>query len=221
MSEHVNPLMLEPVSGLEFFPGPHRYRMNGLWVPHSVTQVLSFDMSPSKREAIERTKGGPDGWEARGNACHKALDQYLGSMKLQNGHGVIYDDRWADWIDPLLDHPIFKGVEVLANEFAVYDAKKNCAGSFDFLLRTEDNRIVLGDLKTVSSRTALAKRQAAHSQLAAYQSMLATHTSLVVTDLVTVIAGPGEVRTLSTDVEDAWTYWDEAWNRYAVTLPSW
>ena len=221
MSQHVNPLMLEPVPGLEFFPGPHRYRKDGLWVPHSVTQVLSFDMSPSKREAIERTKGGPDGWEARGNAVHKALDQYLGSMKLQNGHGVIYDDRWADWIDPLLDHPIFKGVEVLANEFAVYDAKKNCAGSFDFLLRTEDNRIVLGDLKTVSSRTALAKRQAAHSQLAAYQSMLATHTSLVVTDLVTVIAGPGEVRILNTDVEDAWTYWDEAWNRYAVTLPSW
>ena len=76
-------------------------------------------------------------------------------------------------------------------------------------------------LKTVSSKTALAKRQAAHSQLAAYQSMLATHTSLVVTDLVTVVAGPGAVRILNTDVEDAWTYWDEAWNRYAVTLPSW
>ena len=148
--------MLEPVPGLEFFPGPHRYRMNGLWVPHSVTQVLGFDMSPSKREAIERTKDGPDGWEARGNACHKALDQYLGSMKLQNGHGVIYDERWADWIDPLLDHPIFKGVEVLANEFAVYDKQKNCAGSFDFLLRTtssEDKRIVFG-----SRRRFLVKR---------------------------------------------------------------
>ena len=80
--------MLEPVPGLEFFPGPHRYRMDGLWVPHSVTQVLSFDMSPSKREAIERTKGGPDGWEARGNAVHSALDQYLSAMKLQNGHGL-------------------------------------------------------------------------------------------------------------------------------------
>ena len=227
MSEHVNPLMLEPVPGLEFFPGPHRYRKDGLWVPHSVTQVLGFDMSPSKREAIERTKGGPDGWEARGNACHKALDQYLGSMKLQNGHGVIYDDRWADWIDPLLDHPIFKGVEVLATEYAVYDAKKNCAGSFDFLLRVsptsgEDNRVILGDLKSVSSKRALAARKPADAQLAAYQSMLASlHPSLLVTDLVTVVCGPGETRILNTDAESAWTHWEEAWGRYSVTLPSW
>ena len=41
----------------------------------------------------------------------------------------------------------------------------------------------------------------------------------MVTDLVTVVAGPGEVRILNTDVEDAWTYWDEAWNRYARCHP--
>jgi len=217
--------MLDSVPGLEFFPIPHRYRYMGQWVPHSVTQVLGFDMSPSKRQAIDRTKDGPDGWEIRGNTCHKALDQYLGSMKLQNGHGVIYEDRWADWIDPLLDHPIFKGVEVLATEYAVYDKHKNCAGSFDFLLRTtssDDKRIILGDLKTVSSKKALAARKPADAQLAAYQSMLVSaHRTLVVTDLVTVVCGPGETRILYTDVETAWTHWDEAWGRYSVTLPTW
>jgi hypothetical protein len=193
--------MIDEVPGLEFFSIPHRYRYKGQWVPHSVTQVLGFDMSPSKRQAIDRTKDGPDGWEVRGNTCHKALDEYLRSMKLQNGHGVIYEDRWADWIDPLLDHPIFKGVEVLATEYAVYVKQKNCAGS---------------------TKKALAARRPAHAQLAAYQSMLASaHRTLVVTDLVTVVCGPGETRILYTDVETAWTHWDEAWGRYSVTLPTW
>ena len=217
--------MLEPVPGLEFFPGPHRYRMNGLWVPHSVTQVLGFDMSPSKRAAIERTKEGPDGWEARGNAVHKALEAHLKSMSGTNDRGVIYDDKWADWIEPLLDHPIFKGVEVLASEYSVYDSHKNCAGSFDFLLRTtssEDKRIILGDAKSVSTRKSLSARKPADAQLAAYQSMLASlHPLLLVTDLVTVVCGPGEVRILNTDAESAWTHWEEAWGRYSVTLPNW
>ena len=217
--------MLEPVPGLEFFPGPHRYRMNGLWVPHSVTQVLGFDMSPSKRAAIERTKEGPDGWQARGNAVHKALEAHLGSMSGTNDRGVIYDDKWADWIEPLLDHPIFKGVEVLASEYSVYDSHKNCAGSFDFLLRTtssEDKRVILGDLKSVSTKRALAARKPADAQLAAYQSMLASsQRTLLVTDLVTVVCGPGEIRILNTDAESAWTHWEEAWGRYSVTLPNW
>ena len=123
------------------------------------------------------------------------------------------------WITPS------SGVEVLATEYAVYDKQKNCAGSFDFLLRTtssEDNRVILGDLKTVSSKRALAARKPADAQLAAYQSMLASlHPSLLVTDLVTVVCGPGETRILNTDAETAWTHWEEAWGRYSVTLPSW
>ena len=82
--------------------------------------------------------------------------------------------------------------------------------------------MILGDLKSVSSKRALAARKPADAQLAAYQSMLASlHPSLLVTDLVTVVCGPGETRILNTDAESAWTHWEEAWGRYAVTLPSW
>ena len=82
--------------------------------------------------------------------------------------------------------------------------------------------MILGDLKTVSSKRALAARKPADAQLAAYQSMLASsQRTLLVTDLVTVVCGPGETRILNTNAETAWTYWEEAWGRYSVTLPSW
>ena len=224
MSQHVNP-DARKVPGLEFFPGPHRYRKDGLWVPHSVTQVLSFDMSPSKREAIERTKDGPNGWEARGNAVHSALDQYLSAMKLQNGHGVIYDDRWADWIDPLLDHPIFKGVEVLATEYAVYDKQKNCAGSFDFLLRTtssEDKRVILGDLKTVSSKKSFSGPKASRRAVGCLPVNAGVSPTIALGDRL----GDRGLWTRRDSHpqhgrEDRLDPLGEAWGRYSVTLPSW
>ena len=176
-----------------------------------------------------------DGEWAEGGGRHAACDPLARSRP--PSHAATQPGRtdglsprvitWADWIDPLLDHPIFKGVEVLATEYAVYDKQKNCAGSFDFLLKVsptsgEDNRIILGDLKTVSSKKALAARKPADAQLAAYQSMLASsQRTLLVTDLVTVVCGPGETRILNTDAESAWTHWEEAWGRYSVTLPSW
>ena len=74
-------------------------------------------------------------------------------LKLQNGHGVIYDDRWSDWIDPLLNHPIFKGSRgTWPRNTRSMTNRKTAPARFDFLLRTtssEDNRVILGDLKTV------------------------------------------------------------------------
>ena len=76
MSEHVNPLMLEPVPGLEFFPGPHRYRMNGLWVPHSVTQVSELRHAP-KQAMGDRANHGRPRW--MGGQGHR-LPQGLGPI---------------------------------------------------------------------------------------------------------------------------------------------
>ena len=124
--------LLDPVPGLEFFKLQHKYRLNGEWLPYNVSTVLSFDMSPSQRAAIERTKDGPDGWAERGRTIHRVLcDEFL------QGEGSIYDEKWTPWVEPLLDEPLFKGVETLATEYAVCDKIKRVGGSFDFLLRLQ------------------------------------------------------------------------------------
>ena len=145
--------LLDPVPGLEFYPLQHRYRLWGEWLPYNVSNVLSFDMSHSvQRAAIERTKDGPDGWAVRGKTIHRVLcDEFL------LGHDPVYDEKWAPWIEPLLEQPLFKGGDTGA-EYAVCDKIKRVGGSFDFLLRTtdpNDKRVILGDLKTVSSKGSL------------------------------------------------------------------
>ena len=111
----------------------------------NVNNVLSFDMSPIQKAAIERTKMGlMDGQlEARPfTACC--------AMNFCWGHDPVYDEKWAPWIEPLLEQPLFKGVETLATETPCATSKR-VGGSLDFLLR-DDNRIILEDLKAVSSR---------------------------------------------------------------------
>ena len=99
------------------------------------------------------------------------------AMNFCLGHGSVYDEKWAPWIEPLLNEPLFKGVETLATEYAVCDKIKRIGGSFDFLLRTtdpNDKRVILGDLKTVSSKKGVSSRRPATAQLQAYRSFLAT-----------------------------------------------
>ena len=207
--------LLDPVPGLEFFRLQHRYRLFGEWLPYNVSTVLSFNMSPTQRAAIERTKDGPDGWAERGRTIHRVLcDEFL------LGQGSIYDDKWAPWIEPLLDEPLFKGVETLATEYAVCDKIKRIGGSLDFLLRVpDDNRVILGDLKTVSSKKGVSSRRPATAQLQAYRSFLAVHhPSLVVTDLVTVVCGPERTRIINSDPE-GWQEWENAWGVFNATIP--
>nr|BAR24760.1 DNA replication factor Dna2-like nuclease [uncultured Mediterranean phage uvMED]BAR24863.1 DNA replication factor Dna2-like nuclease [uncultured Mediterranean phage uvMED] len=206
--------MLDPVPGLEFFGGHHhRYRLKGEWLPYNVSTVLSWDMPAAQRAAIERTKEGPDGWEIRGRTLHRVLERHL------LGEPDIVDDRWTPWIEPLLDQPLFKGVEVLAVEYPICDKIKRVGGSLDFLLRRGDS-VLLGDLKTVSSKKGVSSRKPATAQLAAYQSMLASlHPRLMITDLVTVVCGPERTRIISSDAETAWQQWEEAWGRFHATQP--
>ena len=205
--------LLDPVPGLEFYELQHKYRLNGEWLPYNVSTVLSWDMSPAQRAAIERTREGPDGWEIRGWTLHRVLKRHL------LGEPDIVDDRWTPWIEPLLDQPLFKGVEVLAVEYPICDKIKRVGGSLDFLLRRGDS-VILGDLKTVSSKKVVSSRKPATAQLAAYQSMLASlHPRLMITDLVTVVCGPERTRIINSDAETAWQQWEEAWGRFHATQP--
>ncbi len=203
--------LLDPVPGLKFYPLQHKYRLFGEWLPWNVSTVLSWDMAPAQRAAIERTRGGPDGWEIRGRTLHRVLERYL------LGEPDIVDDRWTPWIEPLLDQPLFKGVEVLAVEYPVCDKIKRVGGSLDFLLRRGDS-VILGDLKTVSSKKGVSSRRPATAQLQAYHSFLCSSHRLFVTDMVTVVCGPDKTVVRETD-PNGWQEWEDAWGRFHATQP--
>lgn len=187
----------------------------GDWLPRSVTQVLSSDMTPEKLAAIMRYKDGPDGWAARGEAIHAALETHLA------GESISFDNRWAPWVDALLDCELFHGAEVIATEYRLCDEGKGLGGSFDFLLNTRQG-IVLGDLKTVKTKAAGRKREPATRQLGAYAAMLGNfYPWLPIDQCVTVVAAPGECRVLSQDPDDCLGEWVDAWDVYKMSLEEW
>jgi len=207
---------MRPIDGLEFHKQWHRYRLHGEWLNNSVTQVLSHDMPPEKMAMIMKYKDGPDGWAARGNACHKALEKHL------SGEGIIFDNKWAPWIDPLLDCSLFQGAEVIALEYRLCDARKSLGGSFDFLLKDKEGKVVLGDLKTVSKKPAVRRREPATKQLGAYLSMLNDHhPMLFVDECVTVVSGPEECKVLKQDSDECLLQWVDAWDCFSLTLEDW
>lgn len=207
---------MRPIDGLEFYEQWHRYRLHGEWLNHSVTQVLSHDMPPEKMAMIMRYKDGPDGWEVRGKSCHKALETHL------KGEGIIFDNKWAPWIDPLLDCSLFQGAEVIALEYRLCDARKSLGGSFDFLLRNSEGKVVLGDLKTVSKKPTVKRREPATKQLGAYVAMLNDHHPMLpIDECVTVVSGPGECRVLSQDPDVCLGQWVDAWDFFECTLEDW
>ena len=216
-----NPLMLDPVPDLEFHEGLHRYRWRGDWLAHNVSDVLNVDMTPFKRAMIDKYKDGPDGWAARGTAIHKALELHL------LDEPQIVDDKWSTWLDPLLDDSFFRGVETLATEYRVMDRYKSLGGSFDFLIRLKEEGlepskqlVILGDLKTVSSKRALSQRAPATAQLGAYTQLLSTvQPSITVGMCVTVVSGPEKCKVIKQDPEECLAAWESCWDRFSVELP--
>ena len=206
--------MLPPIPDLEFNAAAHRYRYKGEWLPHSVTQIAS-PKTPLEMERINATKDGPDGWAARGNAVHEALEKHV------LGKGVVYDTRWGDWVNPLCDHWLFQGHKVLATEHALVSPKWRVAGSFDGLIETAKGSLVLYDLKTVSSAKAAKTREAARAQLGAYSLMLLDNYDISVNRCVTVVSGPGVVE-VKTDVPDeCHIAWLDALDNWKLLQPEW
>ena len=206
--------MLQPIEGLSFDQRVHRYAYRGEWLPYSVTQIAS-PKTRSEMERINATKDGPDGWAARGNAIHSYLEQHL------LGKGVVYDQRWSDWVGPLLDHWLFQGQKTFAVEHALVSTKWRLAGSFDALIETAKGSLVLLDLKTVSSAKSAKTREAARAQLGAYSLMLIDNYDIVVDRCVTVVSGPGVVE-VKTDVPDeCHCAWLTAYDNWKLLQPDW
>lgn len=198
--------MLQSDSRLHFNEALHRYSYDGVWLHNSVTRVIS-DLTPEAKAQIEATKGGPDGWEARGNAVHKACEQHLLYLAGERKDGIIIPDKWAEWIEPMLDHWLWEGCVVEAVELRLCDESLSLGGSFDFLISDRDGQLVLGDLKTVRTKKAVDSRKPATAQLGAYVQMLNKSHKVFVNKCVTLVAGPGKTRLITEDPDFCTDEW--------------
>jgi len=206
--------LLPPIEGLWMQDVAHRYCFSGDWLPFSVTGIVS-DLSPQARKQIERTKDGEDGWALRGSSIHGILEQQLIGLASGGLRGVMFDDRWTPWAEPLLDHWLFRDCTVLAVELAICDPCKRVGGSFDFLVRTAEGQTVLGDLKTVTTAAALKSRKPATAQLGAYASMLAHWWPTMTIDrCATLVAAPGECELKVQEPGECMAAWQEAWEKH-------
>lgn len=206
--------LLTPIDGLRMDATAHRYCFRGDWLPFSVTGIVS-DLSPAARKQIERTKDGPDGWEIRGASIHAILEQQLLGIASGGLTGVMFEERWAKWAEPLLDHWLFRDCRVLAAEYQLCDPLKRVGGCVDFIVRTAQGQTILGDLKTVSSAAALKSRKPATAQLGAYASMLCHWwPALTIDKCVTLVAAPGECELKVQDTAPCMAAWQEAWERH-------
>jgi len=206
--------LLDPVPGLEFYPDPHhRYRYKGEWLPYTVTQVLDHDLKPFLRAQFEKTKDGPDGWKARGDAIHKVFANHL------RGEGSIHEDKWSPWIDTLLAEPLLQDITPLAVEQPLVNTIKRVGGTPDAIFIKGDD-IYIADLKTVSKKEGVSSRKEALPQLGAYLEFAAScYPGVYVTKLVTIIAGPGKCKLRFSELEQATDAWQDAWGRFSVLQP--
>ena len=199
--------MLDPIPDLDFHAGLHRYRYKGRWLPFSVSRVTN-KTTPEQAAQFERTKHV---WAPRGNSVHAYCEAMLTKQELP-------ETEYSEWTQALEDCWLLRDSEVLAVEYRLCDSRKGVGGSFDFLLRSPDGKVVLGDLKTVGNETAVDRRKPATAQLGGYLAMLIDHyPSLTVDWCYTVVVGPSRCKLLRNDPDECLTAWLEAWEAFKLT----
>jgi hypothetical protein len=200
------PDKLPPIEGLEFFEDLHRYRYQGRWLPFSVSRIAS-PSDPAAERRFEQTRHI---WEPRGNQVHAYCEAMLTGQELDKA-------EYSEWTDELDDCWLLTESEPVAVEYWLCDARKGVGGSFDFLVRTKHDKLVLGDLKTVGSDKAVSQRQPAKAQLGGYLAMLLDHfPRLCVDSCYTLVSGPGRYRLIKSEPDDCLIEWLGAWDAFKL-----
>ena len=198
--------LLPPIPELDFYEDLHRYRYEGRWLPFSVSRITN-KTSPEQEAQFERTKHL---WAPRGNAVHGFCESMLSGQELP-------ETEYEEWTQALQDCWLLRDSEPLAVEYRLCDARKGIGGSFDFLLRSPNGKVILGDLKTVGNETAVDRRKPAKAQLGGYLAMLIDHhPKLTVDGCYTVVVGPGRCRLIQNEPDECLMAWVVAWDLYKL-----
>ena len=198
--------VLQPIADLEFHPGLHRYRYKGRWLPFSVSKVANKTNAYQE----QRFKETQHLWAPRGNAVHAFCESLLLQQDLP-------DTEYPEWTQALQECWLFRDCKTIAAEYRLCDARKGVGGSFDFLLQTQNGKIVLGDLKTVGNETAVDRRQPAKTQLGGYLAMLIDHHPRLTVDwCYTVVVGPNRCKLLQNEPDECLSSWVDAWDAFKL-----
>jgi len=128
---------LTPIPGLERRDPEHRYWLGDHLFPVSITGVLAHGKGAFAMGRIAATRPV---WEPRGNACHRAMELFLTAQRPSAlpppadpfaELGALAAGDYADWILPLLTHPRWQQVAVIAAERATCCLVRNVAGTYD------------------------------------------------------------------------------------------
>ena len=210
--------LLNSDSRLHFDEGKHRYAFSGKWLQHSVTQAIS-DLTQEAKAQIEATKHGPDGWEARGNAVHKAGEEFLLFKAGVRKEGLVYDERWEPWVSALVEHWLWEDCIVEAVELRLCDPRKSLGGSLDFIVSDKNGDVILGDIKSVRTLKAVDARKPATAQLGAYAAMVNDSHKLWIDKCCTLVIGPGRARLITEKPDDCLAAWLDAWMNFDARTP--
>ncbi len=211
-------LRRHPTDWLPRLPGlcrdaEHRYHLSpndpqlSHTFPVSVTGVLVAGKSTYAMKAIEATR---EQWEPRGNTVHRALELACTEPAFHPDHwGPCW--RWIDWVWPLLTHPLWDGVEIIASEMGLYAIDGSVAGTFDGAYQLPGGERILFDLKTQARADAGAYDTRA--QLGGYLWMAAQH-GITFDGAATFWARPGKTTPQCFGVDECLEGWAAAWGAY-------
>jgi hypothetical protein len=167
---------LPPIPGLHRRDPEHRYALGDLVFPISVTGVLSIQKSTF---AMDRIRATEHLWAPRGNSTHRAMECFLSATAPDADQAALTaeltelaDGDYADWIQPLITHDRWSTVQVVASERPTCCTTRMIAGTYDTAFTQADGRLVLADLKTLSTN---GSTYCTRAQLGAYMALEATH----------------------------------------------
>jgi hypothetical protein len=173
---------LPPIPGLKRLDPGHQYWLHDRPFAVSVTGVLRVQKSDY---AMARIQSTTDIWAPRGHSTHRALELFLA-----NRYGLPLDSAgdspaeseaelqqlctgdYHDWIAPLLTHPVWEQVQVIASERATCCVRRGVAGTYDLAYHGPHGR-VLADLKTLGTEES--HTYCTRAQLGGYMALETTH----------------------------------------------
>lgn len=219
---------LPPIAGLHRRDPEHRYWLDDISFPVSVTGVLRIQKSAFALAKIEATTAT---WQPRGHSTHRALelhlrlrfDPWLRSARaeerpeqasLVSELTTLRGGEHADWINPLLAHDLWHHVQVIASERPTCCLARLVAGTFDLAYDGPHGR-VLADLKTLGPH---GRTYCTRAQLGAYMALEATHGHHYAWGQ-TIWAKPGQT-TFSAlySRRECLLAWAGAWTQYQASL---
>ncbi len=173
---------LPPIPGLKRLDPGHQYWLHDRPFAVSVTGVLRVQKSDY---AMARIQSTTDIWAPRGHSTHRALELFLANrydLPLDSaGESPAESEAelqqlctgdYHDWIAPLLTHPMWEQVQVIASERATCCVRRGVAGTYDLAYQASGRR-VLADLKTLGTESS--HTYCTRAQLGGYMALEATH----------------------------------------------